>query len=122
LLPLIGEIQRGVAEEYGEVDGRPEMHTLAKLDPAQLSRYRRLALRRAIQIHDQAKEPKVIRAVPADGSGSARLLPESETRFFVVSDPDVFDFQIEANGLRKRQKCRMDRNAMTAKRFLALRT
>jgi hypothetical protein len=40
----------------------------------------------------------------------------------VVSDLDVFDFQIEVNGLIKRQKCGMGRNAMTAKRFLTLRT
>jgi hypothetical protein len=38
------------------------------------------------------------------GADPQELLPESETRFFVVSDPDVFDFQIDANGLMKKAK------------------
>ena len=35
-LPLIGEIQRAVAQEYSWPDGRVEEHTLTKIDPPTL--------------------------------------------------------------------------------------
>jgi hypothetical protein len=99
-----------------DVTGKSFPQLIDELDPAQLSRYT------GVYRLGGQKNAKLYVQYPPKGAGPQELLPESERRFFVVSDLDVFDFPIEVNGLIKRQTRGMGRNAMTAKRFLTLRT
>jgi hypothetical protein len=106
-LRLIGEIQRAVAQEYGWSDDRAEEHTAAKIDPETLQRYVGVYLfdgqfRFAIT----QQNGRLYVQYPAMGKEPEELLAESETRFFVMSEPYVFDFALEADGSIKKAKVR----------------
>jgi CubicO group peptidase (beta-lactamase class C family) len=98
-LRLIGEIQRAVAQEYDWPDGRLEEHTLAKIDSAALRAYTGVylfgGLFKFIITQDNGK---LYVQYPPFGDKPQELLPESDTRFFMTSQPVVIDFQREGEG------------------------
>lgn len=99
---LIREILCAVAQEYNWPDFRPREHNLANIDPALLSGYE--------GVYEIPGAGKVIvvnkngrlyihgdQASPV-GSEPQKFLPESDTRFFILSDTTEFQFQTNENG------------------------
>jgi CubicO group peptidase (beta-lactamase class C family) len=106
-LRLIGEIQRAVAQEYGWSDDRAEEHTLAKIDPAMLSRYVGVYLFGGqFKFTITQRNGRLYVQYPPMGAEPQELLPESDSRFFVMSEPYVFDFTREADGSIKKARVR----------------
>jgi CubicO group peptidase (beta-lactamase class C family) len=106
-LPLIGEIQRAVAQEYGWPDGRVEEHTLAKIDPASLPIYTGVYLFGGqFQFTITQNSGKLYVQYRSFGEQPQELLAESDTRFFIMSHPFLIDFQKEADGSIKKAKAR----------------
>jgi CubicO group peptidase (beta-lactamase class C family) len=106
-LRLINEIQRAVAQEYNWPDDRVEEHTLAKIAPAALGAYTGVylfgGLFKFVITQDNGK--LYVQYAPF-GDKPEELLAESETRFFMTSQPVVIDFQKEADGSIKKAKVR----------------
>lgn len=106
-LRLIGELQRAVAEEYEWPDDRVETHSLAHVDPVILQRYTGVYLFRGLfKMQITLDNGQLYLQYPPFGDKPQKLLPETETRFFMTSAPFVIDFQREAEGLVKRAKAR----------------
>ena len=106
-LALIGEIQRGVSQEYGWSDSRPEEHTLAKIDPATLRAYTGMYLFGGLfRFTITQKNGALYAYYPPFGNEPQELLPESDVRFFMTSHPVVFDFQKESDGSIRRAQVR----------------
>ncbi len=106
-LPLIGEIQRSVSQEYGWSDSRPEDHTLAKIDPATLRVYTGVYLFGGLfKFTITQKNAALYAYYPPFGNEPQELLPESDTRFFMTSHPVVLDFQKDSDGSIKRAQVR----------------
>lgn len=104
-LRLIGEIQRAVAQEYGWPDSRAEEHTVIKLDPASLGKYTGVYIFGGqFKVIFTGRNGKLYAQYPAFGEEPQELLAESESRFFMMSQPVVFDFQKEADGSIKKAK------------------
>jgi CubicO group peptidase (beta-lactamase class C family) len=98
-LNLIGEIQRGVAQEYGWADLQPESHSVVKLDPAKIGRYTGVFLFGGqFEFTITQKDGRLYLQYAAMGEEPRELLAESETRLFVPSAPYVIDFAVEADG------------------------
>jgi CubicO group peptidase (beta-lactamase class C family) len=106
-LPLTLEIQRAVAQEYGWPDGRAEEHTLAKIDPQTLRAYTGVYLFGGLfKFTITELNGKLYVQYPVFGDKPQELYAESDTRFFMTSEPVVIDFQREAGGSIKKAKVR----------------
>ncbi len=106
-VPLALEIQRAAAQEYGWPDGRAEEHTLAKIDPASLPAYTGVYLFNGLfKFTITQKNGKLYVQYDVFGKDPQELLPESATRFFLISEPFVIDFQKEADGSIKKANAR----------------
>ena len=106
-LRLIGEIQRAVAQEYGWPDGRVEEHTLAKIDAASLRAYTGVYLFKGLfRFTITQDKGKLYLQYGAFGEEPQELFAESDTRFFITSQPFVVDFQKETDGSIKKAKAR----------------
>jgi CubicO group peptidase (beta-lactamase class C family) len=104
-LGLILEIQRAIAEEYNWPDGRMETHTLADVDPATLRKYTGVYLFSGLfKMVVTLDNGQLYLQYGPFGDKPQKLLPESETRFFMTSAPFVIDFQREADGSVKKAK------------------
>jgi CubicO group peptidase (beta-lactamase class C family) len=106
-LRLIGEIQRAVAQEYNWPDGHPEEHTLVKTSPAALRTYPGVYLFAGqFKFTITQDNGKLYVQYPPFGDTPQELFAESDTRFFMTSQPVVIDFQREADGSIKKAKAR----------------
>jgi hypothetical protein len=106
-LGLIGEIQRAVAEEYAWPDGRVEVHTLGKIDPAVLRAYTGVFLFGGLfKFTITQANGKLYVQYPPFGDRPQELFAESDTRFFMTNQPVVIDFQQEADGSIKKATIR----------------
>src|SRR5260370_22799977 len=106
-LRLIGEIQRAVAQEYAWPDGRVEQHTLAKIDPASLRAYTGAYLFKGLfRFTITQDKGKLYLQYGAFGEEPQEMFAESDTRFFITSQPFVVDFQKESDGSIKKAKAR----------------
>jgi CubicO group peptidase (beta-lactamase class C family) len=106
-LDLILEIQRAIAKEYGWPDGRMETHTLAKVDPATLRMYPGVYLFSGLfKMAVTLDNGQLYLQYGPFGDKPQKLLPESQTRFFMTSAPFVIEFQREADGSVKKAKGR----------------
>jgi CubicO group peptidase (beta-lactamase class C family) len=106
-LRLIGELQRAVAEEYKWPDGRAEAHSLAHVDSAVLRTYTGSYLFNGLfRLEITLDNDELYLRYGPFGDKPQKLLPESETRFFMTSVPFVVDFQREPDGSVRRAKAR----------------
>jgi hypothetical protein len=106
-LRLIGEIRRAVAQEYGWPDSRPEEHALTKIDPTALRKYTGVYLFGGqFRVTITRNDDKLYLQYPPFGDEPQELLPESDTRLFMTSQPFVIDFQKEADGSIRKAKLR----------------
>jgi CubicO group peptidase (beta-lactamase class C family) len=104
-LRLIGEIQRAVAQEYDWPDGRAEEHTLATINPAALGAYTGVYLFSGLfRFTITQQNGNLYIQYPPFGEAPQELFAESETRFFMTSQPLVIDFQKEADGSIKKAR------------------
>jgi CubicO group peptidase (beta-lactamase class C family) len=104
-LRLIGEIQRGVAQEYSWPDGRPQEHAVVKIVPGALHTFTGVYLfSRLFKIKVSENSGKLYAQYPVFGDEPIELLPESQTRFFTKEQPFVIEFQKEADGSTKKAK------------------
>jgi CubicO group peptidase (beta-lactamase class C family) len=90
---LVEEIVRSVARVYGWPDFKPEEHTVAHVDP---SRYDRL-----VGKYDFIKVMKdgddLVAEIPL-GTRKQKLIPESDTRFFLRDGPTTIIFDENPDG------------------------
>ena len=102
---LIGEIQRAVAEEYDWPDDRVDTHVLASVDLVALRQYTGVYLFNGLFkfVITLDKGQLYVQYDPF-GDKPQRLLPESETRFFMTSVPFEIEFQREPDGSVKKAK------------------
>lgn len=102
-LPLIGEIQRAIAQEYGWPDDRAQEHTITKIDPSTLPAFTGDFLFGADSrfIITQQNGSLYVQ-YPPFGDAPQQLFPESPTRFFMTSEPVIIDFQREPDGSVKK--------------------
>jgi CubicO group peptidase (beta-lactamase class C family) len=106
-LRLIGEIQRAVAQEYNWPDDRMEEHTLAKIVPSALRAYTGVYLFGGLfKFIITQDEGKLYVQYGPFGDNPQELFAESDTRFFMTSQPVVIDFQKEADGSIKKARVR----------------
>jgi len=106
-LRLIGEIQRAVAQEYSWPDGRPQEHTVVKIDPSALRVLTGVYLFSGLfKFTVTENNGKLYVQYPPFGQEPLELLAESDNRFFTTSQPFVIEFQREADGSIKRAKAR----------------
>ncbi len=106
-LRLIGEIQRAVAQEYGWPDGRPQEHTVVKIDPTALRAFTGVYLFSGLfKFTVTEKNGKLYVQYPPFGQEPQELLAESDNRFFTTNQPFVIEFQREADGSIKKAKAR----------------
>ncbi len=102
---LIGEIQRAVAQEYMWPDGRPQEHTVVKIDPRVLRAFTGAYLFSGLfKFTVTEKNGKLYVQYPPFGQEALELLAESDNRFFTTSQPFVIEFQREADGSIKKAK------------------
>ena len=98
-LPLIGEIQRAVAQEYGWPDDRAREHAIAKIDPSTLHAFTGVfVFGGEFRFTITQQNGSLYVQYPPFGDAPQQLFPESPTRFFMTSEPVVIDFQREADG------------------------
>jgi CubicO group peptidase (beta-lactamase class C family) len=118
-LRLIGEIQRAVAQEYDWPDGRAEQHTLAAtINPAALGAYTGVYLFSGLfQFTITQQNGKLYVQYPPFGDAPQELLAESETRFFMTSQPVVLTSKKKRTDRSIRPRRRMGRNCWREKRF-----
>jgi hypothetical protein len=106
-LSLIGEIQRAVAQEYDWPDDHPQEHSTIMTDPALVHAYSGTYL-----IGGQFKfvitenQGKLYLKYDPFGKEPQELFAESQTRFFVISQPVVIDFERESEGIPRKVKVR----------------
>jgi CubicO group peptidase (beta-lactamase class C family) len=106
-LRLIGEIQRAVAQEYGWPDCQAEEHTLTKIDPPTLRAYTGMYLFAGqFKFTITQSDGKLYVQYPPFGDDPQELFPESDTRFFMTSQPVVIDFKKESDGSIKKANAR----------------
>jgi CubicO group peptidase (beta-lactamase class C family) len=106
-LRLISEIQRSVAQEYDWPDGRVEEHALAKIDPAALGAYTGVYLFGGLfKFTITQQNGKLYVQYPVFGDKPQEPFAESDSRFFMTSQPVVIDFQKEPDGSIKKAKVR----------------
>jgi CubicO group peptidase (beta-lactamase class C family) len=104
-LRLIGEIQRGVAQEYSWPDGRPQVHAVIKVNPGTLHTFTGIYLFSGLfKVKVIEKSGKLYAQYPVFGDEPIELLPESQTRFFTKEQPFVIEFQKEADGSIRKAK------------------
>lgn len=104
-LRLIGEIQRGVAQEYSWPDGRPQEHAVIKIVPGTLHAFTGVYLFSGLfKIKVTENSGMLYAQYPVFGDEPIELLPESQTRFFTKEQPFVIEFQKEADGSVKKAK------------------
>jgi len=102
-LPLIGEIQRAVAQEYGWPDDRAQEHSLTRIDPSTLHAFTGDFLFGAdSRLTISQQNGSLYVQYPPFGDAPQQLFPESPTRFFMTSEPVVIDFQREPDGSVKK--------------------
>jgi CubicO group peptidase (beta-lactamase class C family) len=106
-LRLIGEIQRAVAQEYMWPDGRPQEHTVVKIDPTALRAFTGVYLFSGLfKFTVTENNGKLYVQYPPFGQEPLELLAESDNRFFTTNQPFVIEFQREADGSIKKAKAR----------------
>jgi CubicO group peptidase (beta-lactamase class C family) len=106
-IPLTLEIQRAVAQEYDWPDGRVEEHTVAKIDPQTLSAYTGVYLFGGLFKFTITEQNGTLYVqYPVFGDKPQELYAESNTRFFMTSEPVVIDFEREADGSIKNARVR----------------
>ncbi len=102
---LTGEVERAVAQENDWPESRSEEHTLAKINPATLHAYTGVYLfgGQFKFIIAQKSGTLYVQYAPF-GEEPQELLPESDTNFFMTSQPFVIDFQKESDGSIRKAK------------------
>jgi len=102
---LTGEVERAVAQENDWPESRSEEHTLAKINPATLHAYTGVYLfgGQFKFIIAQKSGTLYVQYAPF-GEEPQELLPESDTHFFMTSQPFVIDFQKESDGSIRKAK------------------
>jgi hypothetical protein len=88
---LAEEIIRSAATVYGFPDFKPVERAIATVKPSSLSRF--VGTYTYIKV---ALDGDGLTAEIPKGSTPARLYPESQTRFFVLDEPQELDFDVDA--------------------------
>lgn len=102
-LPLIGEIQRAVAQEYGWPDDRAQEHSITRVDPSTLHAFTGVFIFGADSRFTLTQQNGSLYVqYPPFGDAPQQLFPESPTRFFMTSEPVVIDFLRESDGSVKK--------------------
>ncbi|HEV2803432.1 MAG TPA: serine hydrolase [Chthoniobacterales bacterium] len=96
--PLIDEIMRGIAAEYGWPDYKVGERAIAKIDPKLYASYAGEYRTRNSSLNVAVEGDRLF--VKADPLGPDRLelLPESETKFFVTAADVAFTFRKDESG------------------------
>jgi hypothetical protein len=117
---LLNEILRAVSKEYGWPDFQPQEHTLARLDSSQLSAYagRYEVAGAAVPTLVTLKGAHLYVQNEGIGPEPEELLPESDSRFFVISAPLIFDFQKDEKGVITKMILHSDFQTVEAKKVL----
>jgi len=96
-----------VAQEYGWPDGRPQEHTVVKIDPTALRAFTGVYLFSGLLKFTVTEDNgKLYVQYPPFGQEPQELLAESDNRFFTTKQQFVIEFQREADGSIKKAKAR----------------
>lgn len=94
------EYLRSVAKEYNWPNFQPVEHTLGKADPALFSAYAgTYEVKGMGKLTISTKDGKLFIQAGPLGSEPQELLPESDTRFFVLADEVTFAFEKDEKGV-----------------------
>jgi CubicO group peptidase (beta-lactamase class C family) len=115
---LASEYLRAVAREYRWPDFQPAERTVANIDPALLSSYTgTYEIPDVGKLTVSTKESKLYVTAEPLGPDPEQLLPESETRFFVMPRDITFEFSKDPEGVVSKLLVHFGSQTLEAKRL-----
>lgn len=114
---LIGEIERAIAKEYGWPDLHPKEHTVAKVAPSVLQAYvGEYEIPGAVKLTITLKDGRLLLQNTGD-TDTDELIPESETRFFIMSQDLEADFVRDGKQAGSKVVIHVDGETLEAKKI-----